>query len=145
MVMRDFNRPSIILWSLGNESSYGRNHVAMYNYIKSVDTSRLVHYEADWNAQTVDIYSRMYQSSGDVENEGRQTNWSKPHVLCEFIHAMGNGPGAIKEYIEIFYKYPRLMGGFVWEWANHVSLWLVLIQTRDWVLIFPPIGTANQD
>lgn len=131
MVMRDFNRPSIILWSLGNESSYGRNHVAMYNYIKSVDTSRLVHYEADWNAQTVDIYSRMYQSSGDVENEGRQTNWSKPHVLCEFIHAMGNGPGAIKEYIEIFYKYPRLMGGFVWEWANHVSLWLVLIQTRD--------------
>ncbi|KAK3384402.1 glycoside hydrolase family 2 protein [Lasiosphaeria ovina] len=119
MVMRDFNRPSIILWSLGNESGHGRNHAAMYKFIKSVDTSRLIHYEADWNAESADIISRMYFSAGDMEGFGKERSWDKPVVLCEYVHAMGNGPGAIKEYIDMFYKYPRLMGGFVWEWANH--------------------------
>ncbi|KAK3292665.1 uncharacterized protein B0H64DRAFT_233898 [Chaetomium fimeti] len=119
MVTRDFNRPSVILWSLGNESSYGRNHAAMYKFIKSFDDSRLIHYEGDWNAQSADILSRMYFSIGDVESMAKAREWDKPLVLCEFVHAMGNGPGAIKEYIDLFYKYPRLMGGFVWEWANH--------------------------
>ncbi|KAL2262758.1 hypothetical protein VTK26DRAFT_148 [Humicola hyalothermophila] len=119
MVMRDFNRPCIILWSLGNESGYGRNHAAMYKFIKSVDTSRLVHYEGDWNAQSADVVSRMYSSVNDVEWYAKERSWDKPFVLCEYVHAMGNGPGAIREYIDLFYKYPRLMGGFVWEWANH--------------------------
>nr|DAA35006.1 TPA_inf: intracellular beta-galactosidase BgaD2 [Chaetomium globosum CBS 148.51] len=119
MVARDFNRPSIVLWSLGNESSYGRNHAAMYKFIKSIDDSRLIHYEGDWNAQSADILSRMYFSIGDVESMAKAREWDKPLVLCEYVHAMGNGPGAIKEYIDLFYKYPRLMGGFVWEWANH--------------------------
>lgn len=121
MVMRDFNRPSIILWSLGNESGYGRNHAAMYHFIKGIDRSRLIHYEGDWAAQTADIFSKMYHSHSGVEWDAKQREWDKPLVLCEYIHAMGNGPGAIKEYIDLFYKYPRLMGGFVWEWANHVS------------------------
>ncbi|KAL2020394.1 hypothetical protein VTK56DRAFT_8437 [Thermocarpiscus australiensis] len=119
MVMRDFNRPSIILWSLGNESGYGRNHAAMYKFIKSVDQSRLIHYEGDWGAQSADIISRMYHSVGDTEAYAKERSWDKPLVLCEYVHAMGNGPGAIREYIDLFYKYPRLMGGFVWEWANH--------------------------
>ncbi|KAK3955586.1 glycosyl hydrolases family 2, TIM barrel domain-containing protein [Pseudoneurospora amorphoporcata] len=119
MVMRDYNRPSIIIWSLGNESGYGSNHRAMYDYIKSVDASRPIHYEGDWNAQSADIFSRMYASVDDMEGYAKQENWDKPFVLCEFAHAMGNGPGALKEYIELFYKWPRLMGGFVWEWANH--------------------------
>ena len=122
MVMRDFNRPSVILWSLGNESGYGRNHAAMYKFIKSVDTSRLIHYEGDWNAESADIFSRMYHSLGDTEAYAKDRNWDKPLVLCEYAHAMGNGPGAVQEYIDLFYKYPRLMGGFVWEWANHVGL-----------------------
>ena len=122
MVMRDFNRPSVILWSLGNESGYGRNHAAMYKFIKSVDKSRLVHYEGDWHAESADIFSRMYFSLGDTEAYAKDRNWDKPLVLCEYAHAMGNGPGAIQEYIDLFYKYPRLMGGFVWEWANHVGL-----------------------
>jgi beta-galactosidase len=121
MVSRDFNRPSVVLWSLGNESSYGRNHAAMYKFIKNIDDSRLIHYEGDWNAQSADILSRMYFSIGDVESMAKAREWDKPLVLCEYVHAMGNGPGAIKEYIDLFYKYPRLMGGFVWEWANHVS------------------------
>ncbi|KAK4166385.1 evolved beta-galactosidase subunit alpha [Cladorrhinum sp. PSN259] len=119
MIMRDFNRPSIIIWSLGNESSYGRNHEAMYKFIKSVDTTRPVHYEGDWRAQSADIFSYMYRSIQDVERDAKERSWDKPVVLCEYIHAMGNGPGAIKEYIDLFYQYPRLMGGFVWEWANH--------------------------
>lgn len=119
MVMRDFNHPSIIIWSLGNESGYGRNHRAMAKFIRDNDTSRLIHYEPDWWAQSTDMISRMYFSVKDIEGYAKDRNWSKPVVMCEYIHAMGNGPGNIKEYIDIFYKYPRLMGGFVWEWANH--------------------------
>jgi beta-galactosidase len=119
MVMRDFNRPCVILWSLGNEAGYGRNHATMYKFIKSLDKSRLIHYEGDWNAKSADILSRMYHSIADTEAYAKDREWTKPLVLCEYVHAMGNGPGAIAEYIDLFYKFPRLMGGFVWEWANH--------------------------
>lgn len=119
MVQRDKNHASVIMWSLGNESFFGRNHVAMYKYIKSVDKSRLVHYEPDGSASTVDIVSRMYTWQSDIIKMAEEENWSKPVVMCEYIHAMGNGPGGVTEYVEAFYKYPRLMGGFVWEWANH--------------------------
>jgi Beta-galactosidase/beta-glucuronidase len=120
--MRDFNRPCVVLWSLGNEAGYGRNHAAMYKWIKGVDKSRLVHYEGDWNAESADVLSRMYFSVHDMEKFGKEQSWTKPVVLCEYAHAMGNGPGNIQEYIDLFYQYPRLMGGFVWEWANHVRL-----------------------
>ncbi|KAK8068675.1 beta-galactosidase [Apiospora phragmitis] len=112
MVMRDRNHPCIIMWSLGNESFYGRNHQAMYDEIKALDTTRLVHYEGDYDAKTADIYSRMYTSVDDMIKFGEEKEWKKPFVMCEYAHAMGNGPGAIKEYIDAFYKYPRLMGGF---------------------------------
>lgn len=139
-VMRDKNHPSVIMWSLGNESFYGRNHQAMYDFIHAYDPTRLVHYEGDYNAQTVDIYSRMYNSVDDIVNFATQEEeWEKPLVMCEYIHAMGNGPGGIKEYIDAFYKYPRLMGGFVWEWANHVSRCVpdINLLTRK--------GTENED
>ncbi|KAK4187203.1 glycoside hydrolase [Podospora australis] len=112
MVMRDYNRPCIVLWSLGNESGFGSNFAAMYDYIKSVDKSRLIHYEGDYEAESADIESKMYHSVEDMERYAKERSWNKPVVLCEYIHAMGNGPGAIKEYIELFYRYPRLMGGF---------------------------------
>ena len=121
MVLRDKNHPSIVLWSLGNEAFYGKNHQAMYDFIKAVDDSRPVHYEGDQSAQTADIFSRMYPSVDFCVGFAKENSWEKPLVLCEFMHAMGNGPGAIKEYIDAFYRYPRLMGGFCWEWANHVS------------------------
>ncbi|KAI1092083.1 glycoside hydrolase family 2 protein [Rostrohypoxylon terebratum] len=119
MVKRDQNHPSIIMWSLGNESFYGRNHQAMYDAIKAIDKTRLVHYEGDQEAKTADIFSRMYTPVDEMIKHAEEKDWKKPFVMCEYIHAMGNGPGAIREYIEAFYKYPRLMGGFVWEWANH--------------------------
>lgn len=119
MVMRDRNQPCIIMWSLGNEAFYGRNHQAMYDEIKRLDPTRLIHYEGDQDAKTADIFSRMYTSVDDMVKYANEEDWKKPFVMCEYAHAMGNGPGAIKEYIEAFYKHPRLMGGFVWEWANH--------------------------
>jgi len=67
------------------------------------------------------MYSKMYPSVDEIVQFSKENGWKKPLVLCEFIHAMGNGPGNIKEYIDAFYEYPRLMGGFVWEWANHVG------------------------
>lgn len=133
MVARDKNQPCIIMWSLGNESFYGRNHQTMYDFIKRIDDTRLVHYEPDQDAETVDVVSRMYASPSYIVDKAKEKEWSKPLVLCEYAHAMGNGPGALREYIKAFYKYPRLMGGFVWEWANHVRI----TSRRKCVQVFP--------
>ncbi|KAL5601060.1 uncharacterized protein BROUX77_005309 [Berkeleyomyces rouxiae] len=119
MVLRDRNHPCIIMWSLGNESWYGRNHQVMADYIKKVDSTRPIHYEGDQKALTADIFSRMYLHPEELSRFSQEKDWKKPLVLCEYAHAMGCGPGAIKNYVELFYKHPRLIGGFVWEWANH--------------------------
>ncbi|KAI1173397.1 glycoside hydrolase family 2 protein [Nemania sp. FL0916] len=119
LVRRDQLHPSVIIWSLGNEAFYGRNHVAMYKWIKSYDDSRPIHYEADIYAETMDMYSRMYPPVEEIIEFANDKTKTKPLVLCEYVHAMGNGPGNIKEYVDAFYKYDALQGGFVWEWANH--------------------------
>ncbi|KZM23141.1 Beta-galactosidase [Ascochyta rabiei] len=119
LVKRDQLHPSIIVWSLGNEAFFGRNFKAMYEHIKAYDDSRPIHYEADIFAETMDMYSRMYPPVDEIVKFAEDKSKTKPLVLCEFIHAMGNGPGNIKEYIDAFYKYPTLQGGFAWEWANH--------------------------
>ncbi|KAF1846018.1 glycoside hydrolase family 2 protein [Cucurbitaria berberidis CBS 394.84] len=119
LVKRDQLHPSIIIWSLGNEAFFGQNFKAMYEHIKAYDDSRPIHYEADIYAETMDMYSRMYPPIDEIVKFAEDKSKMKPLVLCEFIHAMGNGPGNIKEYIDAFYKYPTLQGGFAWEWANH--------------------------
>lgn len=119
LVKRDQMHPSIIIWSLGNEAFYGQNFKAMYDHIKAYDDSRPIHYEADIYAETMDMYSRMYPPISEIIAFAEDETKTKPLVLCEFIHAMGNGPGNIKEYMDAFYKYPTLQGGFAWEWANH--------------------------
>lgn len=119
LVYRDKIHPSVIIWSLGNEAFYGRNHTAMRDWIKAYDPTRLIHYEPDLEAKTMDMHSRMYPHVNDIIAFAKDTSKSKPLVLCEYIHAMGTGPGNIKEYIDAFYNYPSLQGGWVWEWANH--------------------------
>ncbi|CAO2649158.1 Nn.00g101070.m01.CDS01 [Neocucurbitaria sp. VM-36] len=119
LVKRDQLHPSVVVWSLGNEAFFGRNFKAMYEHIKAYDDSRPIHYEADIYAETMDMYSRMYPPIDEIVKFAEDKSKTKPLVLCEFIHAMGNGPGNIKEYIDAFYKYPTLQGGFAWEWANH--------------------------
>ena len=118
MVERDKNHPSIIMWSLGNESGFGSNHEAMAAWCKRRDDTRPIHYEGDSEAKVSDVYSTMYTSVDDLIDKCK-TGLDKPHLLCEYAHAMGNGPGGLKEYWDAFYKYDGLMGGCIWEWVDH--------------------------
>ncbi|MCL6092169.1 MAG: DUF4981 domain-containing protein [Actinobacteria bacterium] len=119
MVARDRNHPSVIFWSLGNESGCGSNHTAMAEKAREMDPSRLVHYEGCREAEMTDVYATMYTSHEELAALGQRTDLDKPHVLTEYGHAMGNGPGGLKEYWELIDRYPRLVGGFVWEWLDH--------------------------
>jgi beta-galactosidase/beta-glucuronidase len=122
MVERDKNHPSIIFWSLGNEARYGSNHRAMAEYIKERDNTRFVHFERAQYEDGVDVVSVMYPTVERLEEEGKKQDDPRPFFMCEYAHAMGNGPGNFKEYWETIYKYPRLIGGCVWEWADHALL-----------------------
>lgn len=119
MVHRDKNHASIIMWSLGNESGFGCNQKAMSEWCRSADPTRLIHYEGDREAAVCDVFSTMYSSVEKLEGFGQQEELDKPHIVCEYAHAMGNGPGGLKEYDEVYRKYRRLQGGFVWEWIDH--------------------------
>ncbi|KAL4893594.1 glycosyl hydrolases family 2, TIM barrel domain-containing protein [Aspergillus ambiguus] len=118
LVERYKNHASIIIWSLGNECFYGQNQATMYKWIKERDPSRIIHYEQDREAESADIYSHMY-SSPDTMRKHMRNHTDKPLILCEFAHAMGNGPGGLKEYIDLFRSEPLSQGGLVWEWNNH--------------------------
>ncbi|KAJ9095145.1 hypothetical protein QFC19_007713 [Naganishia cerealis] len=117
LVLRDINEPCIIVWSLGNEAFFGQNHVAMADFIRHADPTRLVHYEPDMDATVTDMYSRMYPLFETMHEFIKKND--KPLVLCEYAHAMGNGPGLLRQYQELFYTVPHFQGGFVWEWNNH--------------------------
>lgn len=131
MVERDKNSPCIISWSLGNEGQFGTNHIKMSEWTKRRDNTRLIHYERTafpnkaYGADQikidpcVDIISRMYTSLENLEIQGNMTDDARPYFLAEYCHAMGLGPGEVKDYWDIIYKYPRLIGGCVWEWCDH--------------------------
>jgi beta-galactosidase len=138
MVERDKNHASVIMWSLGNESWTGRNLERMYRYAHDRDPGRPVHYEHCPDGRWSDVYSRMYADHAEVDLIGRQQEPARgvdpgqdaarraaPFVLCEYAHAMGNGPGGLSEYQDLFEAHPRCQGGFVWEWIDHG------IRTRD--------------
>ena len=127
MVEQEKNHPSVIFWSLGNEAFYGANHRAMAEWTHKRDSSRPVHYENGADAPELDVFSRMYSDAGYVknlceaglENAKKTGTPAKPFFMCEYSHAMGNGPGDLAAYWELFYKYPNAIGGCVWEWADH--------------------------
>ncbi|OBZ09481.1 glycoside hydrolase family 2 TIM barrel-domain containing protein [Bacillus sp. FJAT-26390] len=126
MVERDKNQPCIVMWSLGNEAGYGLNHIAMAEWIQQRDDSRLVHYEGaaphyegHENIESLDVESRMYSSVQYIEEYAKEESNKKPLFLCEYSHAMGNGPGDLKDYWDVIHQYPKLMGGCVWEWCDH--------------------------
>lgn len=118
LVERDKNHPCVIMWSLGNESGFGPNHIAMADWIRQRDPSRPIHYEGDRKAECTDVVSQMYTNVPTLIKEGRKKD-RKPFVLCEYAHAMGQGPGSLKEYWGTIRKYRRLIGGCVWEWMDH--------------------------
>ncbi len=132
---RDKNHTSVIMWSLGNESNYGENFAEMSKYIRDNDTNlgfkRLVHYENSYDKgkgnkfttvdpDTVDVVSRMYPSIKEL-GDLLSTGDTRPIFLCEYSHAMGNGPGDLKDYWDCIYSTPQLIGGCIWEWADHVA------------------------
>ena len=117
MYMRDKNHACVIMWSLGNESFRGENFGAMYDYLRSVD-DRPVHYEGDISYKYSDVISTMYTSPAKLF-EHDAAGHGKPAILCEFGHAMGNGPGSLKEYRQAIEGSKSIQGYFVWEWRNH--------------------------
>lgn len=125
MVERDKNSTSVIMWSLGNESAWGENHIEMAKWTRERDDSRLIHYERAFDqtkldTSCLDMYSRMYSSVDWIQNEFlTNEEENRPFILCEYSHAMGTGPGDLKEYWDLFYSNERLAGGFVWEWCDH--------------------------
>lgn len=123
MYERDKNHASIIMWSTGNESGHGINHRKMIEWLKERDISRLIHCE-DATRQgyhgTSDVFSLMYPGIPDLEEKyinNQELNY--PIFLCEYSHAMGNGPGDVYDYVELMYRYPKFIGGCIWEWADH--------------------------
>ena len=158
-VERDKNHPSVVIWSLGNEAGTGANLAAMAAWVHGRDATRPVHYEGDYTGAYTDLYSRMYAPVEEVEAIGsgdasvpllgcsaaeaaRQR--SKPFLLCEYVHAMGNGPGAIDDYEALVDRYPRLHGGFVWEWRDH-GLWTVAADGTEYFAYGGDFGEPVHD
>ena len=122
MVERDFNHPSIVTWSLGNEAGYGPNFAKTYELVKSMDTSRPVQYEQAWGNEHSDIFCPMYYDYKNCENFGSKPR-IKPLIQCEYAHAMGNSLGGLKEYWDLVRKYPQYQGGFIWDFVDQAQYW----------------------
>ncbi len=126
MYERDKNHPSIIIWSLGNESFGGDNFLKMHQYFKETDPTRLVHYEGVFHyrdsEKASDIESTMYRSPAQVEEYANMPGEKKPYILCEYTHSMGNSTGNLHKYTELFDKYDIVQGGFIWDWKDQ-ALW----------------------
>ncbi len=127
MVKRDRNFPCVVIYSMGNESGHGVNFDNALAWTKQFDPSRLTHYERasfppqgrDINRMDLDLYSRMYPSTEEIEQYFKEHTVCKPYILCEYCHAMGNGPGDLEDYFRLFEREKRICGAFVWEWCDH--------------------------
>ena len=147
LVERDKNRTSVIIWSLGNESSFGKAFFDGARYIKNRDRTRPIHYEGLQNADPkyyytdmVDMVSMMYPSCQTIKERVLENpEETRPFVLCEYTHAMGNSCGDIAEYWDMIYNNEQLMGAFVWEWADHA------IKTANGFLYGGDFGETEHD
>lgn len=120
-VQRNFNHPSIIFWSLGNEAGFGENFKLCYDWVKTEDPSRVVQYERADNNDWTDIYCPMYADYDWAERYSQ--NPDKPFIQCEYAHAMGNSMGGMKKYMDLVRKYPSYQGGFIWDFVDQSCWW----------------------
>ncbi len=125
-VYRDKNRPCVVIWSMGNESAYGCTFEKSLEWVKQFDSGRLTHYESayyrskkrKYDFSNIDLYSMMYPTMEEIR-EYVEHQPDKPYIMCEYCHAMGNGPGDLEDYFEVIEQYEEICGGFVWEWCDH--------------------------
>lgn len=129
MYQRDKNHPCVIMWSLGNESGFGVNHKTMSKYLRENDGSRLIHYEGANTIQNngvqdscVDVESHMYTPAEDLKKYLETKKYKQPLFMCEYCHAMGNGPGDLKTYWDMIDNEDRFFGGCIWEFTDHSVL-----------------------
>ncbi len=128
-VHRDKNRASVVIWSMGNESAYGCNFEKALRWTKEFDKTRLTHYESaryrnrnkQYDFSSLDLYSRMYPSMEEITSY-LESAPGKPLILCEYCHAMGNGPGDLEDYFAVIHENDCMCGGFVWEWCDHAVM-----------------------
>jgi len=119
-IQRNFNHPSIIVWSMGNEAGMGPNFDACYDWIKKEDPSRPVQYEQAHKGKSTDIYCPMYLGVEDSEKYAKN-NPAKPLIQCEYAHAMGNSQGGFKEYWDVYRANPSAQGGFIWDFVDQAQ------------------------
>ena len=126
MVERDKNRFCIVMWSMGNESAYGCNFEKALEWTKNFDPDRITQYESaryrnydeTYDYSNLDVYSRMYPALSEIQ-EYMDKDGSKPFLLVEYCHSMGNGPGDFEDYFQMIQDNDKMCGGFVWEWCDH--------------------------
>ena len=123
-VQCNFNHPSIILWSMGNECGDGSNFEACYDWIKQEDPSRFVHFEQAYDTgSNTDVYCPMYPTYSRCIKYCEDDNKQKPFIMCEYAHAMGNTLGDFNIYWDLIRKYPKFQGGFIWDWVDQSPRW----------------------
>ncbi|GCB44670.1 glycoside hydrolase family 2 TIM barrel-domain containing protein [Streptomyces sp. NL15-2K] len=153
MVHRDKNHASVVIWSLGNEAGGGSTFNAMYDWIRSYDPTRVIQYEGDDRPGMSDIRSEMYDSPSRVEARAKDTNDTRPYVMIEYSHAMGNSSGNFKKYWDIVRRYDVLQGGWIWDFVDQALSWptptrKLLTETGPGRLdgeIIAPGGTFDRD
>ncbi len=118
MVHRDKNHASVVIWSLGNEAGTGSTFTAMRDWIHSYDTTRVIHYEGDNRPEVSDIRSRMYETPQRVEERARDTSDTRPYVMVEYAHSMGNSTGNLKKYWDVVRAHDVLQGGWIWDFVD---------------------------
>ncbi len=138
-VQRSYNHPSVIIWSLGNETGPGPNFEACYRWIKAEDATRPVQYEQAGHDYYTDIFCPMYLWYSACEDYAK-SNATKPLIQCEYAHAMGNSMGGFKEYWDLIRKYPKFQGGFIWDFVDQSVRW----KNKDGIEIYAYGGDFNK-
>lgn len=144
MVERDKNHPCIFAWSLGNESGYGPNHAAMSEWIRANDPSRLVYYHPAGDAPTVDILAPMYPPIDTIVKMAQVEDETRPIIMCEYSHAMGNSNGSLSDYWAAIEAHDRLQGGFIWDWVDQ-GLRRKADDGREWMAYGGDYGDVPND
>ena len=123
MAQRDLNHPSVIIWSLGNEAGNGMNFYAAYDWLKAWDPSRPIQYERAGEEYNTDIICYMYMGYPDLVRYAENPAVTRPLIMCEYAHAMGNSMGGFEDYMDLFRKYPELQGGCIWDFVDQAVRW----------------------